>query len=187
MSGGTPTPLLLKRCSCPSCSVAAAAGCGFWATVRSLRVDVAGHGQLLRLDGGLLLLMRRCTRLRLAAGCSPLGPAQLEAAWPEAASSEPDLGPWLAAFVPVFAASTALESLELQAAAASLHPTQEAAGASWELWAGDGAVAWGLPSLEAGGLAAGGTWEERAAGLAAELRRPPGAVAFQLRVRRCEE
>ena len=184
----TPTKLHLKRCACPTCGAAGAGGGGFWATLRSLRVDAAAPSLLL-LDGGLLRLLRRCTQLRLTAGDGCLSPGEPGAAWAEPAAGpigEPDLSPWLAAFAPVFAASMELQSLELQAAAASLHPTHSAGGSAWELRAGDGAAAWGLPSLEAAVLAPGSAWQQREVGLAAELRRPAGAGTFQLRVWRCE-
>lgn len=179
-----PSQLALQRCSCPACQAAAGGTCtGFWGSLRSLQVQTAGAA--LQVDSGLLRLLRRCASVCLAVGCTPHGPGAPDAALLEAggAADDPDLHPWLAALAPVFE-STALQSFNLQAACAVLLPSLQPAG-GWVLQAGDAAPAWEGPRLAATSLPSSGSWHERSAGLAAQLK--GGCGTFQLYVWRCEE
>ncbi len=189
-AAGRPGQLALQPCPCPACQAAAGSGgcTAFWSGVRSLRVQAAGAS--LEVDSQLLRLLRRCTALRLEAGCPQCDTAEPDAALlnvaPAAgAEGQLDLQPWLAGLAPMFAA-TELQIFELQAACAALCPYQQPAG-GWVLQARAEPAAWEGPRLVAAGLPRNGRWHERSAGLAAQLTRHENAALFQLRVWRCEE
>lgn len=181
--GGSPCQLALQPCPCPTCAVAADGTCtAFWGGLRSLRVQAAGA--TLQVDSRLLRLLRRCTRLSLEAGCASRSSEGPGAALPEATAAGPeagpDLQPWLAALAPVFAA-TALQAVQLQAACAVLRPPSQPTG-SWVLQAGDALAAGEGPQLRAASLPRGGSWQERSAGLVAQLICSREDDVFQLQV-----
>ena len=174
--------LRIQPCDCGTCSTAAAGGCGFWASLRSL--ELCSGGSVAVHLTPCAAALRSCTSLAIVAleGVGGAAHAPAPPSADHAAAPAVDLRRWLEAVGPLFA-GPALQVMEVRAWAMSL---LAGSGGMPMLLAHSGPCRWVPHQHTAAGLPRGFSQAERAGSLSGELCRCSGGE-IALRVWRCVE